>query len=292
MLPLALVAAAFLYGAGSKVWYQYVTSPRDDPARTETCALPGIDAVAFRALVARIELEGERGGGRCVKQPDEATCFQDLMRSRLAHYAPQIGSGMEARMMALHALMRANRAVLLAQETLPPQRRFTVTGSTPDGRFTSQEDRPPLVPRAERFVYALDTREIGLSAPALFGRSSGGRHGFHFDEGRTRDPSGSYAIAEFTVTLSDPALKYPDDISTGAVEEDFHYVEAAWSHRRPDKASHPQDRPPLQSYDVRELASRCPARPAWLDTPAVSAHPSGTPTAAERRGQLFEFLKK
>ncbi|WP_426960112.1 hypothetical protein [Muricoccus radiodurans] len=168
--------------------------------------------------------------------------------------------------MAMHAVMRANKAVLLRQSSVPPRPGAAyrpMPPSDPGGRPAPVQGTS----RGEVFVYALDAREVGLPGPALFlGHSS--NRGLNWDRVRTNSPTGSYALAEVTVVLGDPALRYPRDIETGAVEERIAYVEAAWTHRAWDGGRGAGSRPILASMSVHELPSLCPVRPTWLDQPA------------------------
>lgn len=195
---------------------------------------------------------------------DSVGCLRRSLKERIDAIQQVAGPDMIGRIMAMHALMRANKAVLLSQATEAPEQPMRVDFNSPGFRMVP--DGPPKTRRAERFTYALDEREIGFSGPALISSS---RRTWNWDSGRTNLPSGLYAIAEVTVLLSDPALKYPDDMSTGAVAETIDYVEAAWSHRSSD--SEWARRPALPADSVHEMTSLCPRRPAWLDTPAVKA---------------------
>lgn len=264
LIPIGFVLACAAYGAGSALWYRHVTSGTNRPEQVETCALGSYDAAAFRALIARVQNDGGRGGEGCGKADDPVGCLRRSLKERIDAIQQVAGPDMIGRIMAMHALMRANKAVLLSQATEQPyQPTMPVTTET---GFRMVPSGPATVRRAERFVYALDEREIGFSGPALLTSS---RRSWNWDSGRTNLPSGLYAVAEVTILLSDPALKYPDDMGTGAVQEKIDYVEAAWSHRSGDGEW--TRRSPLSADSVHEMSSRCPLRPAWLDTPAVKA---------------------
>ncbi|TCR69799.1 hypothetical protein [Bosea sp. BK604] len=264
LIPSVFLALCFAYGAGRALWYRHVTSASNRPEQVETCALGSYDQAAFRALITRVQKDGGRGGEGCGKVDDPASCLRRSLKERIDAIQQVAGPDMIGRIMAMHALMRANKAVLLAQATEAPEQPMRVDLSSPGFRMVP--DGAPKTRRAERFTYALDEREIGFSGPALFTSS---RRSWNWDSGRTNLPSGLYAIAEVTILLADPALKYPDDMSTGAVQEKIDYVEAAWSHRSSD--SEWVRRPPLPAESVHEMSSLCPRRPAWLDVQAVKA---------------------
>jgi hypothetical protein len=187
-----------------------------------------------------------------------------VLKERIDAIQQVAGPDMLGRIMAMHALMRANKAVLISQKTEAPEQPTRVE-STSTG-FRMVPNGPPMTRRAERFVYALDQREIGFGGPALLGSA---RRQITWDSSRTNAPSGLYAIAEVTILLADPALKYPDDMSTGAVAERIDYVEAAWSHRSSDTEW--ARRPALPAESVHDMTSLCPHRPGWLDQPAIKA---------------------
>lgn len=270
LIPLGFVLACVAYGAGSALWYRHVTSGANRPEQVETCALGSYDAEAFKALIARVQKDGGRGGEGCGKVEDPVGCLRRSLKERIDAIQQVAGPDMIGRIMAMHALMRANKAVLLSQETEAPEQPTRIE-STATG-FRMVPDGPPKTRRAERFAYALDQREIGFGGPALLGSS---RRQITWDSSRTGAPSGLYAIAEVTILLSDPALKYPDDMSTGAVQETIDYVEAAWSHRSSD--SEWARRASLPAESVHEMSSLCPRRPAWLDTQAVKAEKPSRP---------------
>lgn len=278
-----LLAGFVVVGVAVGLWYRFVTSGTNRPEIAETCALGSYDQAAFRALIGRVMREGGRGGGGCGDADLPRSCFERVLKERIDAIQKVAGPDMVGRMMAMHALMRANKAVLLSQTTIPPraEMHFSVFDAYRRA-FPEQANKPPVVQRAERFVYALDKREVGMPGPSLTG---GGRR-TSWDTGRTSSPSGSYAIAEVTIVLSDPALSYPDDGDTGAVKEEITYVEAAWTHRRTDMNG---ARPALPADSVHDMTSLCPRRPAWLDTPAVSARKPGEPSAEERRRRLFQW---
>jgi hypothetical protein len=278
-----LLAFFVLCGVTVGLWYRFVTSGTNRPEIVETCALGSYDQAAFRALIGRVMREGGRGGGGCEDATLPGDCFERVLKERIDAVQKVAGPDMIGRVMAMHAVMRASKAALLSQTTIPPraEMNFAVFKAYREA-FPEQANKPPVVQRAERFVYALDKREVGLSGPALIGA---GRR-TSWDTGRTGSPSGLYAIAEVTIVLSDPALSYPDDSDTGAVKEEIGYVEAAWTHRRTDMNG---ARPSLPGDSVHDMTSLCPHRPAWLDTPAVSARKPGEPTAEERRRRLFQW---
>lgn len=282
-LAAVIGGGALLYGLGSVLWYRFVTAGANRPEISENCALGSYDAAAMRALIARVQKEGAAGGGGCGGADYPFTCFRELLKARIAAVQQVAGPDMLGRVAAMHAIMRANRAALLSQETVAPRQRTRYAIGS-GGGLQSVPDGPPVVLRAERFVYALDQREIGFSGPALTGSRREA-----WDRGRTDAPSGLYAIAEVSFVLTDPALKYPDDMDTGAVEEKVGFVEAAWSHRSSD-AGHDPYRPRLASDSVHSLLSLCPRRPAWLDQPAVKAVPS--PGAARNIGEMFKKLEE
>ncbi|WP_147283776.1 hypothetical protein [Bosea caraganae] len=264
LIPAGFVAACFAYGVGGALWYRFVTSGSNRPEQVETCALGSYDVAAFRALIARVRQDGGAGGGGCGKADDPGACLGRVLKERVDSVQRVAGPDMIGRIMAMHAVMRANKAVLLSQKTEPPDQptRFE---PTPAG-LRLVPFGPSTVVRAERFVYALDQREVGFDGPALLGSA---RRQFTWDSSRTNAPSGLYAIAEVTILLSDPALKYPDDLTTGAVRETIDYVDAAWSHRSSD--SEWARRQALPAESVHEMTSLCPRRPGWLDQPAVKA---------------------
>lgn len=270
LIPIVFVLACVAYGAGSALWYRHVTSGTNRPEQVETCVLGSYDAAAFRALIARVQKDGGRGGEGCGKVDEPVGCLRRSLKERIDAIQQVAGPDMIGRIMAMHALMRANKAVLLSQVTEAPEQPTRIE-STSTG-FRTVPDGAPKVRRAERFIYALDEREIGFSGPALL---SSGRRTWNWDSGRTNLPSGLYAIAEVTILLADPALKYPDDMSTGAVQEKIDYVEAAWSHRSSD--SEWARRPSLPAESVHEMSLLCPHRPAWLDTRAVKAEKPARP---------------
>ncbi|WP_146055791.1 hypothetical protein [Bosea psychrotolerans] len=51
-------------------------------------------------------------------------------------------------------------------------------------------------------------------------------------------------------------------------------------------------RAPLSAGSVHEIASLCPRRPAWLDTPAVASRLPGAPSQAERPRELFQWADR
>jgi hypothetical protein len=275
-VPLVILGGAFFYGSGSALWYRYITSPANDPASTETCKIGSFDAEQFRGLIRKITADGARGGGNCYGQANEAQCFEDLMRRRIDTYAEQIGSGAAGRITAMHALMRANKAVLLTEAVEANFRSFAAEPASKVGIA---------------YHYALDTREIGLSAPSL-GTESSKRRSLEFDAGRTRNPGGRYAIAEVTIKLVDPAHKGPDGKPTGPGQDEISYVEAAWSHRRPDAETNPVPRPELPAESVHEMVSKCPFLPAWAQPSAVPPSRANGATADEERKQFFDFIRK
>jgi|GEM_PF-6574442 len=277
-----LLGAFVSVGLGIGLWYRFVTSGTNRPETTETCALGSYDQNAFRALIGRVAREGGRGGGGCGDVTLPGDCFERALRERIDSVQKVAGPDMIGRIMAMHAVMRANKAVLLSQTTIPPRKQIVHPVFEAHRKAFPDAFKPPLPPRAERFVYALDKREVGLSGPALMG---GGRR-TRWDTGRTGSPSGLYAIAEVTIVLSDPALSYPVDSDAGAEREEIGYVEAAWTHRRTDFNG---ARPSLPADSVHDMTSLCPRRPAWLDTPAVSARRPGEPSAEERRRRLFQW---
>ena len=262
-----LLGAFVAVGLSIGLWYRFVTSGTNRPEMTETCALGSYDVAAFRALIGRVAREGGRGDGGCGRETLPEDCFERVLKERIDAVHKVAGPDMIGRMMAMHAVMRASKAVLLSQTTLRPREPLNFPGFEAHRKAFPDSFKPPLPPRAERFVYALDKREVGLSGPALMG---GGRRN-SWDTGRTGSPSGLYAIAEVTILLSDPALSYPADSSVGAEREEIAYVEAAWTHRRTDYNA---TRPALPGDSVHAMTSLCPRRPGWLDTPA---QPSGKP---------------
>ncbi len=272
-----LLGAFVTVGLSIGLWYRFVTSGTNRPEMTETCALGSYDENAFRALIGRVAREGGRGSGGCKDVTLPGDCFERVLRERIDAVQKVAGPDMIGRMMAMHAVMRANKAVLLSQTTLRPREPIKMPGWEAYERAFPQYAKPPLPPRAERFVYALDKREVGLSGPALMG---GGRRN-SWDTGRTGSPSGLYAIAEVSILLSDPALSYPADSGVGAEREEIGYVEAAWTHRRTDYNT---TRPALPGDSVHAMTSLCPRRPAWLDTPA---QPSGKPARAPFRWDVI-----
>lgn len=262
------IGLCVLYTVGEVSWYRLVTAKSVQPAQTDSCAMGSLDIEAFRNLVARIERDGESGGGGCGKVSSPVSCLQDLLKKRIDSYMAVAGPDMVGRMMAMHAVMRANRAVLISQVTVPP--RPTPIWQRSEAFRKAYPDRvePPLVRRAETFVYALDQRTVGMSGPALIGGGSGRGGGLSYDTGRTHFPTGLYGIAEVEITLSDPALRHPQDSDAGAVAEEIDYIEAAWSTRREYSALAPRYRAPLPANSVDEMASLCPKPPAWLAMPA------------------------
>lgn len=260
-----LLAVFVVVGLAIGLWYRFVTSGTNRPEIAETCALGSYDEAAFRALIGRVMREGGRGDGGCRDVTLPGDCFERVLKERIDAVQKVAGPEMVGRMMAMHAVMRASKAVLLSQKTIPPRQPVNFPGMEAHRKAFPDAFKPPLPPRAERFVYALDKREVGLSGPALIG---GGRRN-SWDTGRTRSPSGLYAIAEVAIILSDAALNYPVDSDVGAEKEEIAYVEAAWTHRRTDYNA---ARPALPSESVHSMTSLCPRRPAWLDTPA---QPSG-----------------
>jgi hypothetical protein len=261
-----LLLAVVVGGAlAINLWYRFVTSGTNRPEIAETCALGSYDQTAFRALIGRVMREGGRGDGGCRDVTLPGDCFERVLKERIDAVQKVAGPDMVGRMMAMHAVMRASKAVLLSQKTIPPRPPLNLPGMEAHRKAFPDAFKPPLPPRAERFVYALDKREVGLSGPALIG--GGRRHSW--DTGRTSSPSGLYAIAEVAIILSDPALNYPVDSDVGAEKEEIAYVEAAWTHRRTDYNA---TRPALPAESVHSMTSLCPRRPAWLDTPA---QPSG-----------------
>ncbi len=256
-----MLAGVVSIGLGIGAWYRFVTSGTNRPEITETCALGSYDVAAFRALIGRVAREGGRGDSGCGRETLPGDCFERSLKERIDAVHKVAGPDMIGRMMAMHAVMRANKAVLLSQTTVPPRQQFVHPALEAHRKAFPDSFKPPLAPRAERFVYALDKREVGLSGPALIG---GGRR-TSWDTARTGSPSGLYAIAEVTILLSDPALTYPVDSDVGAEKEEIGYVEAAWTHRRTDYKT---TRPDLPGDSVHSMTSLCPRRPAWLDTPA------------------------
>ncbi|PTM42034.1 hypothetical protein [Bosea sp. 124] len=115
------IGLCFLYGLGRAGWYRFVTAKSVQPAQTDTCAMGSIDVAGFRNLVARIDGEGESGGGGCGGADSPASCLEALLKARIDSYMSVAGPDMVGRMMALHAVMRANKAVLLSQTTVPPR---------------------------------------------------------------------------------------------------------------------------------------------------------------------------
>jgi hypothetical protein len=277
-----LLGAFVAVGLGIGLWYRFVTSGTNRPEVTETCALGSYDQAAFRALIGRVAREGGRGSGGCKDVTLPGDCFERVLRERIDAVQKVAGPDMIGRMMAMHAVMRASKAVLLSQRTIPPREQFVHPALEAHRKAFPQSFKPPLPPRAERFVYALDKREVGLSGPALLG---GGRR-TSWDTARTGAPSGLYAIAEVTILLSDPALSYPADSDVGAEREEIGYVEAAWTHRRTDYNSL---RPALPGDSVHAMTSLCPRRPAWLDT---AAQPSGKQSRPFRFDNLRQEIEE
>ncbi len=282
--PLMLAAFVFV-GVSIGLWYRLVTSGTNRPEIAETCALGSYDLPAFRGLIGRVMREGGRGGGGCGDLTLPGGCFERVLRERIDAVQKVAGPDMIGRIMAMHAVMRANKAVLLSQTTLRPREPIDFPAFAAHRKLVPEAFKPASAPRAERFVYALDKREVGLPGPALIG---GGRR-TSWDTARTGSPSGLYAIAEVAIVLSDPALSYPGDGDAGAVQEEIAYVEAAWTHRRSDVSG---ARSALPSDSVHAMTSLCPHRPAWLDTPAVSTRKPGEPSLEERRRRLFQELLK
>ncbi|WP_426954220.1 hypothetical protein [Muricoccus radiodurans] len=288
-LQALVLGGPLLVGAISSQFYK-ARSSGNRPAASDTCALGTTDAASFRHLISGVEAARQIGGGSCGRADSPGQCFSGLLRGRIDALARQTGPGMEARIMAMHAQMRAHKAVLLRQSSVPPRPGAAfrpMPANDPGGR-------PPGVPgtsRGEVFVYALDAREVGLPGPALLGQSNA--RGLNFDRGRTGRPTGSYAIAEVTIVLSDPALRYPRDIETGAVEERISYIEAAWTHRAWDEGRGASSRPYLASTSVHELTSLCPVRPAWLDQPAQPVEGGGFNPAAitERSRRTLDAIQ-
>jgi hypothetical protein len=283
------IGLCLLYALGRVGWYRFVTVKSVDPAQTDTCAMGSLDVSGFRNLVARIEREGETGGGGCGDARFPNGCLENLLKRRIDGYMSVAGPDMVGRIMAMHAVMRANRAVLLSQASLPPRPTPSWQMSESYRRAFPDRGEKPLVRRAETFVYALDQRAVGLSGPALMGGGSGRSGAWSYDTGRTGFPTGLYGIAELVITLSDPALRHPEDADAGAVAEAIVYTEAAWSSRKPYDGLAPPYRPPLPAKSVYEITSLCPRRPAWLDLPAAPNRPAGAPSEAEQRRRMFQW---
>lgn len=283
-----VIGLCFLYGLGRAGWYRFVTAKSVQPAQTDICAMGSLDVPGFRNLVARIEREGESGGGGCGDASSPASCLQALLKRRIDGYMAVAGPNMIGRMMAMHAVMRANRAVLLSQTTVPP--RPTPRWQLSESFRKAYPDRveKPLVRRAETFVYALDQRAVGMPGPALFGGGSGRGGGLSYDTGRTSFPTGLYGIAEVEITLSDPTLR-PDDADAGAVTEVIGYTEAAWSTRKAYDGLAPKVRAPLPADSVYDMTSLCPRLPAWFETPAAPSRMPDAATQAEQRRKLFQW---
>ncbi|CAN7595440.1 hypothetical protein LJR009_005267 [Bosea sp. LjRoot9] len=286
------IGLCFLYGLGRAGWYRFVTAKSVQPAQTDICAMGSLDVAGFRNLVSRIERDGESGGGGCGEASSPASCLQGLLKARVDSYMRVAGPDMIGRMMAMHAVMRANKAVLISQATVPPRQPPSWQISESYRKAFPDRVEKPLVRRAETFTYALDQRAVGMAGPALFGGGSGRGGGLSYDTGRTSFPTGLYGIAEVVITLSDPALRYPDDADTGAVAEAIDYTEAAWSSRKPYDGLVPRYRAPLPADTVYEIASLCPRRPAWLDTPAVPSRLPGAPSQADRQRELFQWADR
>ncbi len=187
------IGLCLLYGFGRVGWYRLVTAKSVEPARTDTCAMGSLDAAGFRNLVARIERDGESGGDGCGDANSPNACLQNLLKRRIDGYMGVAGPDMVGRMMAMHAVMRANRAVLLSQATVAPRReqRLVPVFGGEGQRHAMQMVQLPR--RGETFVYALDQRAVGMAGPALFGGGSGRGGGLSYDTGRTSFPTGSTA---------------------------------------------------------------------------------------------------
>jgi hypothetical protein len=282
-----LLGAFVAVGLGIGLWYRFVTSGANRPEITETCALGSYDQNAFRALIGRVAREGGRGSGGCKDVTLPGDCFERVLRERIDAVQKVAGPDMIGRIMAMHAVMRASKAVLLSQTTVPPRKQIVHPVFEAHRRAFPDAFKQPLPPRAERFVYALDKREVGLSGPSLMG---GGRR-TNWDTARTGSPSGLYAIAEVSILLSDPALSYPADSDGGAEKEEIGYVEAAWTHRRTDYNA---ARPALPGDSVHAMTSLCPRRPGWLDTaPQPSGKPARPPFMWDRiRQEMEEAIRR
>jgi hypothetical protein len=283
------IGLCFLYGVGRAGWYRFVTAKSVDPAQTDTCAMGSLDAAGFRNLVARIDREGESGGGGCGDASSPNSCLKDLLKRRIDGYMSVAGPDMIGRMLAMHAVMRANKAVLLSQTTVSPRQPPSWQMFESYRKAFPDRVEKPLVRRAETFVYALDQRAVGMSGPALIGGGSGRSGAWSYDTGRTGFPTGLYGIAEVVITLSDPALRHPGDADAGAVAEEIDYTEAAWSSRKPYDGLAPRSRPTLPANSVYDITSLCPRRPAWLDVPAAPSRPAGAPSEAEQRRRMFQW---
>lgn len=284
-----IIGLCVLYGAGRAGWYRFVTAKSVQPAQTDTCALGSLDAAGFRALVARIERDGESGGAGCGDAGSPVACLEALLKRRIDGYMSVAGPDMIGRMMAMHAVMRANRAVLLSQSTVPPRLPPNLPGFEAYRRAFPDNAEKTVVRRAETFTYALDQRAVGMPGPALVGGGSGRNRSLAYDTGRTEFPTGLYGIAEVAITLSDPALRYPDDAGAGAEAESIDYTEAAWSSRKPYGGLFPKVRAPLPADSVYKMTSLCPRRPGWLDTPAIPIRKPGEPSAGEQRRRMFQW---